>query len=311
MIVTLTLNPSLDYVMQVSDYQDNRVNRADRIALTPGGKGINVSIMLKNLGFDTKMLGFTAGFTGEEICRQLKELGVSPSFITLPSGSSRINVKLKTGHETEINAAGPEIPPSALEELFLQLETLAAGDFLVLAGSVPRNLSDDFYCQILDRLAGRGISAVVDAEGALLEKTLAYQPFLIKPNHHELGSLFGAEIVNQAMAADYAKRLQSWGARNVLVSMGAQGAVLVCETGEILCASPICGTLINSTGAGDSMVAGFLAGFLQSSSFYTALLYGCCAGSATAFSQGLASAETVQALIQQVSATEFIRTVEA
>lgn len=296
MVVTLTLNPSLDYVMEVPHYQSGAVNRAARTRLLPGGKGINVALMLSRLGTPARMLGFLAGAAGEQIDQMLRDTGAQTDFVFLPKGESRINVKLRGKTETEINAAGPDVPPKSMAALNQKLDMLCADDFLVLAGSVPASLPKDCYRQILARVENTGVRAVVDAEGEWLSQTLSLSPFLIKPNHHELGELVGRAILNAEDALQGARELQKRGARNVLVSMAGQGAALLCESGEAMTAAAPKGDLVHSTGAGDSMVAGFLAGYLKDQSFQTALRYGCCAGSATAFCEGLASGEQVMAL---------------
>ncbi len=296
MVVTLTLNPSLDYVMDVPHYQSGTVNRAARTRLLPGGKGINVALMLSRLGTPARMLGFLGGAAGKQIDQMLKGTGAQTDFIFLPEGESRINVKLKGETETEVNAAGPDVPQESMAMLYQKLDMLCADDFLVLAGSVPVSLPKDCYRQILAHVENTGVHAVVDAEGEWLSQTLPLSPFLIKPNHHELGDLVGRAIVNAEDALQGARELQKRGARNVLVSMAEQGAALLCENGETMTAAAPKGTPVHSTGAGDSMVAGFLAGYLKDQSFQTALRYGCCAGSATAFCEGLAEGEQVMAL---------------
>ncbi len=298
MIYTLTLNPALDYVVKVPDYCEGRVNRAGETTFLPGGKGINVSIMLRHLGVNSVPLGFAAGFTGKELERYLIEEGCVPEFVFLPEGHTRINIKLKAGAETEINAPGPKVTSRELEVLKAQIMGLESGDFLVLAGSVPKGLPQSIYRDIMADLFEKMVHVVVDAEGDALLQTLEYNPFLIKPNHHELGDLFGVEIKSQEEAVFYAKRLQERGARNVLVSMAGEGAILVAETGESYRAEAPKGNVVNSTGAGDSTVAGFLAGFLEKGNYRDAFLKGICSGSATAFSQGLGTGDMVQELLK-------------
>lgn len=297
MIATVTFNPSLDYIVQLSDFHPGRVNRTAAEAIYPGGKGINVSIVLQNLGFSSKVLGFCAGFTGEEIDRMLKAHGCDCDLIRVENGLSRINVKLKADAETEVNGQGPVILTHQLEELFGRLGTLESDDILVLAGSVPSSLPDDIYEQILKRLAEKNVRFVVDASGALLKRVLPYRPFLIKPNHHELGELFGTELSTRQSVIPYAKKLQELGARNVLVSMAGEGAVLLDETGRVYESAPPDGVVVNSVGAGDSMVAGFLAGWLSSGSYEQAFRMGIAAGSASAFTDWLASKEQIEALL--------------
>ncbi|MBO5364224.1 MAG: 1-phosphofructokinase [Clostridia bacterium] len=303
MVYTLTLNPALDYVVKVPDYRNGQVNRAGETAFLPGGKGINVSIMLKHLGINSVPLGFAAGFTGKELERYLICEGCVPEFVYLAEGNTRINVKLKAGTETEINAPGPKVTERELEALKAQIAGLESGDFLVLAGSIPKGLPESIYRDIMADLQGKGVNVAVDTEGDALLQTLPYQPFLIKPNHHELGDIFGVEINTKEMAAEYARKLQKQGARNVLVSMAGQGAVLATENGKGFAAEAPKGTVVNSTGAGDSTVAGFLVGYLETEDYETAFLKGICSGSATAFSQGLGTAEEVEELLQSASAT--------
>ncbi len=305
MVYTLTLNPALDYVVKVLDYREGQVNRAEEIIFLPGGKGINVSIMLRHLGIGSVPLGFAAGFTGKELERYLIDEGCVPEFVYLAEGSTRINIKLKIGAETEINAPGPNVSQRELDALQAQIGGLEPGDFLVLAGSIPKGLPESIYRDIMAELQGKGVNVAVDTEGEALLQTLPYRPFLIKPNHHELGDIFGVEINKPEMAAEYAKKLQMQGARNVLVSMAGQGAVLVAENGKIFFAEAPIGQVVNSTGAGDSTVAGFLAGYLETGSYETAFLKGLCSGSATAFSQGLGTAEMVTELLEKATVMEL------
>ena len=380
MLYTLTLNPSLDYIVGVKDFQFGKVNRTSSEVIYPGGKGINVSMVLGNLGAESVALGFTAGFTGAEIERLLVEKKVRADFVRLDAGLSRINVKVRgeaksekavnetkknasagtdgiqadgivgcfeseenpnigmknhlteiTVHdneETEINGMGPVISADELEMLYRKLDKLSEGDILVLAGSIPASLPKTIYADIMQRLSGRGVKIVVDATGEALTKTLQYHPFLIKPNHHELGELFGVDLIERSggdpealkkMVREYAGRLQELGACNVLVSMGGMGAALLAETGEYYFAQAPKGKVINTVGAGDSMVAGFLAGYLealqakdeekkrglkkadlQEDRFYRALVWGICAGSASAFSEELATLEAVEKLCHEI-----------
>lgn len=297
MIYTLTFNPSLDYIVGLASLKEGLVNRTDYEKILPGGKGINVSIVLKNLGVETTALGFTGGFTGAEIEKRLEETGIKTDFISV-SGNSRINIKIKADTETEINASGPDISGEEIDELYKKLDTLSEGDFLVLAGSVPKSVPSDIYCDIMKRLSGRGIRIVADAEKSLLEKVIPLEPFLVKPNHHELGGFFGVEIETCEEALKYAERMQKSGAKNVFVSMAERGGVFVSEKGEkYFCASPV-GNVVNSTGAGDSAVAGFIAGYLNSKSFEKAFINGIAAGSASAFSENLANADEIAKLLK-------------
>lgn len=300
MIYTVTLNPCLDYVMQVPTLVSNRVNRTAGETFYPGGKGINVSILLSHLGISSKVLGFAAGFTGKEITRMVKEAGCEADFVELPEGVSRINVKIQSGGDTEVNAKGPEITKEALQAFFDKLSVLEKGDILVLAGSIPGSMPADSYEQILAMLAEKEILAVVDATGKLLENVLKYHPFLIKPNHHELGELFGVELHTQDEVVPYAKKLQEQGARNVLISMGGDGAVLLTENGQVWKAKAPQGKVLNTVGSGDSMVAGFIAGYLQQQSYQDAFYLGVASGSASAFSEWLAEKETIMEVYSQL-----------
>ena len=298
MIYTVTFNPCLDYVVGVDDLALGAVNRVASEAIMAGGKGINVSIVLKNLGHASCALGFLAGFTGDEIAHQLQLMGVDTDFIGVERGMSRINVKIKAAEETEINGIGPDITDADVEALYAKLDALVSGDILIISGSVPAVLPGDIYERIMAALEGRGIRIVVDATRDLLVNVLAYHPFLIKPNNHELGEIFDVELKTRTEVVPYAKKLQERGARNVLVSMAGEGAVLVTEIGEVLEAAAPVGTVVNSVGAGDSMVAGFVAGYLESDGdFERAFRMGVCTGSASAFSLGLATREQVEELL--------------
>lgn len=296
MIYTVTFNPALDYVVRVNHFTLGSVNRTVGENIFYGGKGINVSAVLAKLGFKSTALGFVAGFTGDEIERGVKNLGFSSDFIRVKKGMSRINVKLKSDEESEINGMGPEITKEDVEELFGKLEGLRKGDVLVLSGSIPSSIDSRIYERILEALKGRGILAVVDAEKDLLLNVLKYHPFLIKPNNFELGDMFGVTLENEEQIAEYAKRLQEKGARNVLVSMAGDGALLVTETDEVHKLGVAKGTVKNSVGAGDSMVAGFLAGYLENGDYGHALKLGTAAGGATAFSDGLGTKEEIMRL---------------
>ena len=298
MIYTVTFNPALDYVIQVEHFQPGQVNRAAKEKIFYGGKGINVSAMLATLGVPSVALGFVAGFTGQEIERGVKTLGFTSDFIQVEKGMSRINVKLKSDEESEINGIGPEIGRGDVEKLFQKLDSLQEGDALVLSGSIPASLGEGIYEAIMERLQGRGISILVDAEKSLLVNVLKYHPFLIKPNHHELGDIFGIELRTMKEIAGYAKRLQEMGARNVLVSMAKDGALLAAETGEVFRQEAAKGTVKNSVGAGDSMVAGFLAGYLEKKDYRYGLKLGTAAGGATAFSDGLGTREEIMKLLK-------------
>lgn len=300
MIYTVTFNPSLDYVVHVPRFSEGIVNRTVREQLYPGGKGINVSLMLRNLGVESMALGFVAGSTGESITRFLQEKGCRTDFITLPEGMSRINVKLKAEQETEINGQGPYITEGAIHTLYEKLDKLKIGDVLVLGGSIPHTLPSDMYERILARLYGRGISAAVDATGELLLRVLKYHPFLIKPNETELAELCCRVPQSDEELVSCAKELQAQGARNVLLSLAERGGMLVTEQGEIHRMYAPYGETVNSVGAGDSMVAGFLAGFMQCGDYYEAFRTGIAAGSATAFSEWIADEMLVRQLMQRI-----------
>ncbi|EEH99572.1 1-phosphofructokinase [Clostridium tertium] len=300
MIYTITFNPALDYIVRVQDFKLGQVNRTSYEEVYAGGKGINVSIVLKNLDVENVALGYIAGFTGEEIENKIKAFGCNTDFIKLNNGMSRINVKLKSNEESEINGQGPSISDQDLEELYRKLELLREGDILVLAGSIPATLPKNIYEIIMERLSGKGIRFIVDATGELLLNVLKYKPFLIKPNHHELAELFNATIENEDDIVIYAKKLREMGAQNVLISRAGDGAIFVTEKDEIIKSDVPKGTLINSVGAGDSMVGGFIAGYLKNKSLEEAFKMGVATGSASAFSEGLATKEKVYELLNQI-----------
>ena len=301
MIYTLTFNPSLDYNVQVADMRLGRINRAATEQILPGGKGINVSTVLRNLGHESEALGFVAGFTGAEVEHALDGLGVGHRFIHVAEGFTRINVKIKSTEETELNGQGPRITPADIDALYQQLDALATGDTLVISGSVPSTLPADMYERIMARLSERqaGVRVVVDAERDLLTRVLPYGPFLIKPNNIELGDIFGVELRRREEVIPYARELQSRGAVNVLVSMAGEGGVLVDERGQAHEASAARGRVVNSVGAGDSAVAGFLAGYDETGSYETAFRYALACGSASAFSPNLATRAEVEAMLAQ------------
>lgn len=300
MINTITLNPSLDYIVKVDDFKVGHVNRTSKEDIYPGGKGINVSIVLKNLGVKNRALGFTAVFTGEEIEKLVANHGVDNEFIRLEKGMSRINVKLKSKEESEINGMGPDISKNDIEKLYEKLEALKAGDFVVLAGSIPNTLPDDIYETIMKDFKDKEINFVVDATKDLLLNVLKYKPFLIKPNHHELGEMFNVKLNSKDEIITYAKKLQEIGARNVIISMAGDGAILIEENGEITISDTPKGTLVNSVGAGDSMVGGFLAGIAENKNIKEAFKIGVATGSASAFSEGLATRDKVEELLKQL-----------
>lgn len=298
MIYTVTFNPALDYVIRMESLKLGTVNRSSAEAVYYGGKGINVSTVLKNIGVDSVALGFVAGFTGKEIEEGVKNMGVATDFIKLPEGMSRINVKIKAEQETEINGQGPAISIEKVEKLFEKLDRLEKGDCLVLAGTIPASLPSDIYEQIMDRLKDKEIRIVVDATKDLLLNVLKYHPFLIKPNNHELGEMFGVVLKTDEEIVEYAKKLQERGARNVLISMAGDGAILLTETKEVYKMGVPKGTVVNSVGAGDSMVAGFVASYFKEHDYLKALKFGTATGSATAFSEGLATMDKVEELLK-------------
>ncbi|MCI8291935.1 MAG: 1-phosphofructokinase [Hespellia sp.] len=300
MIYTVTFNPSLDYIVSVEDFKLGMTNRTSSELMLPGGKGINVSIVLGNLGIENTALGFMAGFTGKEIVRRAEETGVKSDFIWIDEGISRINLKLKSIDGTEINGSGPKINEEAVEQLMQKLDVLGEEDVLILSGSIPSSMPDDMYRLIMQRLQGKGVMIAVDATKDLLMNVLEYHPFLIKPNNHELGEIFGVELKTRQDVIPYAKKLQEKGARNVLVSMAGEGAALVAEDGSVWDAPAPKGKLVNGVGAGDSMVAGFIAGWIEKKNYEHAFHMGVSAGSASAFSELLATKEEIESVYQQV-----------
>ncbi len=303
MIYTVTFNPSLDYIVSVDDFKLGLTNRASSELMLPGGKGLNVSMVLGNLGIDNTAFGFAAGFTGDEIVRRVEEMGVKAEFIRIQNGFSRINLKLKSIDGTEINGCGPQISGQAVEQLMEKLAILKAGDVLVLAGSIPNSMPDDIYRRIMERLDGRNVMIVVDATKDLLVNVLEYHPFLVKPNNHELGEIFGVSLRRREEVIPYAEKLKEKGAVNVLVSMAGEGAVLVAEDGSVFQAPAPKGKLVNGVGAGDSMVAGFLAGWMERRDYRHAFYMGISAGSASAFSEQLATREEIEAVYGQMQNT--------
>ena len=299
MIYTVTVNPSLDYVVEVNSFELGMTNRTVSEKIVPGGKGINVSMVLKNLGYTSTALGFAAGFTGEELVRSLEEKGICQKFIPIKNGFTRINLKLQSVDGTEINGQGPEISEEDLQKLMHRLKELKAGDILFLAGSIPGTMPQDLYKRIIGMLNDKGVLIVVDATKELLTNVLPYHPFLIKPNHHELGEIFGVKLTTRQDVIPYAKKLQEMGARNVLISMAAEGSVLVAEDGTVVSREAPKGNLVNGVGAGDSMVAGFVAGWLMKQDYEFAYKMGAAAGSASAFSEELATKDEIQDVLMR------------
>lgn len=303
MVYTVTFNPAIDYVVHTDEMKVGSVNRSKSEAIYFGGKGINVSFVLRELGIKSKALGFVAGFTGEAIEKGVAEKGIETDFVHLDSGFSRINIKIKSGDETDLNGQGPIISDNALKELFKKLDEMKDGDTIVLAGSIPATLPPDIYEKILEYLSSKKIKAVVDATGELLLNVLKYKPFLIKPNNHELGEMFGVTLTTKEEIAQYAAKLKDMGARNVLVSMAGDGALLLDENGKTHTCGVCRGTLKNSVGAGDSMVAGFIAGS-QEGDYEYALKLGTATGGATAFSDGLAQRAEIYRLLEQLQSEQ-------
>lgn len=297
MIYTVTFNPAIDYVVHTKEMKFGVTNRSQKEEIYFGGKGINVSIILKELGIASKTLGFTAGFTGEAIEKGLADIGIYTDFVHLKKGNSRINVKIKADEETELNGQGPDIDEDAVAKLFEKLDALSCGDILILAGSIPSSLPSDIYEKIIQKISHKDIKVVVDATNDLLLNVLKYKPFLIKPNNHELGEMFGVDLKTDEEIEKYARKLKDMGAVNVLVSMAGDGSMLIDENGITHRLGVCKGTVKNSVGAGDSMVAGFIAG-IQDADYEYALKLGTAAGGATAFSDGLAKKEKISELLK-------------
>lgn len=297
MIYTITLNPSLDYIVTVDHFVLGATNRTSKDLILAGGKGINVSIVLKNLGFDNKALGFTAGFTGMALEAMVKDQGIDAEFIPVKEGFTRINVKMRGEQETEINGIGPHITEANIAELYERLDTLNSEDTLIISGSIPNSLPQTLYMEIMKHLQDKNIRIIVDATKDLLLNVLPYHPFLIKPNIHELEEIYNTKFETLDQAVECAKKLQEKGAKNVLISMGGDGAFLIDENHQVYSAGVPKGKLLNSVGAGDSMVAGFLAGYLETGNYKKAFEYGVCTGSASAFSENLATRKEVEDLL--------------
>lgn len=299
MIYTLTLNPAIDYVLQVENLTVGKIHKTDTAEICFGGKGINVSKVLGELQVPSVALGFVAGFVGEAIENGVKSEWVTPKFTKLECGMSRINVKLRSGFETDVNCVGPEVKMADIERLYESLNALENGDILVLSGSVPKGVPTDIYGSIMARLSSKGVKLVLDAEGEHLLNALKHKPFLIKPNLEELCGLFG-EVSEENDIVECAKKLQKMGAENVLVSLGADGALLLDSEVQVHRVNAVSGKAVNTVGAGDSMVAGFIAGYLESEDFDYALKLGTASGSATAFSVGLADRDLILQVLEKI-----------
>lgn len=300
MIYTVTLNPSIDYVIKVDKLTTGKINRVNEEHVYPGGKGINVTRILKNLDNDNIALGFVSGFTGDYIINSLQELNLKSDFIKVKEGFTRINVKVKSEEETEINGQGPKISEEELNQFYKVIDKLVDGDILILSGSIPSCLDERLYESIMKKVEDRDIKVIVDATKNLLLNVLKYKPFLIKPNNHELAEMFNVELNSTDDVVFYARKLKEMGAQNVLISMGKDGALLVTENDEVFASSVAKGEVVNSVGAGDSMVAGFVAGYLKSNSYEEALRLGAASGGATAFSSDLATREFIDKLVQEI-----------
>ena len=300
MVYTVTLNPALDYVMKLKNLRTDDINRTDGEEIYYGGKGINVSVILTQLDIPNTALGFLGGFTGKKLEEMLKSDGISCDFNYLKSGDTRINVKIKADKEIDLNACGPEITQEDMQSFLKKLDGINDGDYLILAGSIPKTLPDDIYERMLESVSDRKVNCVVDATGDLLKNVLKYRPFLIKPNHHELGDLFSVEIKSDDDIVKYSKKLQEMGARNVLISMAGEGAVLIAEDGQVFDKPAPKGHLVNAVGAGDSMVAGFMAGWMDKQDYEHAFCMGIASGSASAFSEYLATKSEIEEVYKQV-----------
>ena len=302
MIYTITLNPALDYILKHQTFKVGKINRSEQEIILPGGKGINVSIILKALEIDSTVIGYKAGFIGEEIEKEIEKYGIKTDFIKIEKGTTRINIKIMTeNEETAINTQGPIIEPKALQTLYKKIENIQSGDIAILSGSIPQGLPDDIYENICKKLQGKDVKIVIDATGELLKKTLKYKPFLIKPNKEELGEIFNTQIETTKQVLEYSKKLQQEGAKNVLISLGKEGAILLDENGKIYQKENIKAIKrINTEGAGDSMVAGFIAGYKQFQDYEKALQMGMAAGTATANSLYLATKKEIYEIFNQI-----------
>lgn len=300
MIYTVTFNPSIDYIVYLDDFKEGITNRAAMEEYYIGGKGINVSCILSELDIQSTALGFTAGFTGDEIEKEIKDKKIKADFIRLKNGISRINIKINSTDESEINCQGPEISNDDFNLLIQKTDIISDGDTIVLAGSIPYTLSCDAYDKILEKLKGKDVRIVIDATKKLLVNSLKYKPFLIKPNRQELSEIFDTEINNETDIEKYARKLQSMGAKNVIVSLGGDGAILIDEFENKHKIGVLNEKVLNTVGSGDSMVAGFIAGYEKTKSYSYALALGTACGNATAFSKGLATREKIYDILNKL-----------
>lgn len=300
MFYTVTLNPALDYILQVDDFGIGKINRTKTEKILPGGKGLNVSIVLKNLEIDTVAIGFIAGFTGDELRKQMEQKGVKTEFIKVQNGITRINVKISSNQETALNGIGPDIDEKDIEELLQKINEITSDDLVILSGNIPKSIPKNIYQIICDILEKNNVTFVVDATRELLIDVLKYKPFLIKPNKEELEETFKVKITTKDELVTYAKKLQDMGAQNVLISLGGDGAILLNKEGKVYYSKAPKGKVINTVGAGDSMVAGFLAGYKKTKDYEQAFKMGIATGSASAFSMDLATAKEVEDLLKDI-----------
>lgn len=300
MFYTVTLNPALDYILQVDDFGIGKINRTKTEKILPGGKGLNVSIVLKNLEIDTVAIGFIAGFTGDELRKQMEQKGVKTEFIKVQNGITRINVKISSNQETALNGIGPDIDEKDIEELLQKINEITSDDLVILSGNIPKSIPKNIYQIICDILEKNNVTFVVDATRELLIDVLKYKPFLIKPNKEELEETFKVKITTKDELVTYAKKLQDMGAQNVLISLGGDGAILLNKEGKVYYSKAPKGKVINTVGAGDSMVAGFLAGYKKTKDYEQAFKMGIATGSASAFSMDLATAKEVENLLKDI-----------
>ena len=300
MIYTITFNPALDYISQVDNFEIGKINRTKTEKILPGGKGLNVSIVLKNLGLESTALGFIGGFTGEELQRRIEVQGIKTDFIKVEQGITRINVKISSNQETALNGNGPDISEENIQTLLEKIENIKKEDIVILAGNVPKGINNNIYEIICVNLERNGVTFIVDATKELLINILKYRPFLIKPNKEELEETFKVKIRTKEDIITYAQKMQLMGAQNVLVSLGGDGAILVTEDNQVLQSNAPKGKVLNTVGAGDSMVAGFLAGYIESKDYEFSLKMGIATGSASSFSMDLATKKDVEKLLEQI-----------